>query len=218
MAETFPVVRRALESVVSLFAPDVCAGCDARIGILRVFCPACAGTLVRPEETRENELAAFSYGGALVAAITSLKYGGRVDRARPLSHLLLGAVAPLRPVPPAVVVPVPLHRTRLALRGYNHAALLAAPVARALGARFAPTALLRLRDTPAQATLRRSERLENVEGAFVARPGGRPVAGERVLLVDDVKTTGATLAACALALREAGAAEVATLVLAIAGD
>src|SRR4029077_247164 len=81
MAQTFPLVRRAFESAASLLAPDVCAGCDARIGILRVFCPVCARTLVPAEETREGELGAFAYGGALVSAITSLKYGGRVDRA-----------------------------------------------------------------------------------------------------------------------------------------
>jgi ComF family protein len=233
VAQNVPLVRRAFESAVSLLAPDVCAGCDARIGILRVFCAVCAKTLTVPGATREGELAAFAYGGALAAAITSFKYGGRVDRARPLSHLLLAAIdrradgapalspfepiAPLRASPPAVVVPVPLHRRRLSERGYNHAALLAAPVARALGARFAPTALLRLRDTPAQATLDRSARLENVEGAFRAR-GAVPLAGRRVLLVDDVRTTGATLEACARALRAGGAAEIATLVLAVSGD
>ena len=217
MSQSFPLARRALESLASLLAPDVCAGCDARIGILRVFCPVCARTLVPPDETREGELAAFAYGGALVPAITSLKYGGRVDRARPLSHLLLRAASPLRETPPAFVVPVPLHGFRLAHRGFNHAALLAAPVSRFLGARFAPNALLRLRDTPAQASLGRAARLGNVEGAFFAHPRW-PGRGQRVLLVDDVRTTGATLDACARALRDAGAAEVGTLVLAISAD
>jgi predicted amidophosphoribosyltransferase len=172
MARPLPLVRAAFESLVSLLAPDVCAGCDERIGIMRVFCPVCANTLVPAGERRTGEHAPFTYGGALARAIASLKYGGRVDRARPLSHLLLQAVEPMRVArrTPTVVVPVPLHRARLAARGYNQASLLAAPVARALGARFAPGALLRVRDAPAQATLGRSARLENVKGAFRARP------------------------------------------------
>jgi ComF family protein len=212
-----PLARRAFESAVSLIAPDVCAGCDERIGIMRVFCSLCASTLAQPAETREGEIAPFAYGGALVRAIASLKYAGRVDRARPLSHLLLQALDPLRASPPTLVVPVPLHRKRLAERGYNHVALLAAPVARALGARFAASALVRVRDAPPQATLGRAARLENVEGVFKAAPG-LSLARESVLVVDDVRTTGATIDACVLALRDAGAAEVRSLVLAISGD
>jgi ComF family protein len=221
MPQPFPLVRRVFESAASLLAPDVCAGCDARIGILRVFCPVCAGTLLPAVETREGETAAFAYGGALASAITSLKYEGRVDRARPLAHVLIHAARRsewMRENPPSLVVPVPLHRARLAQRGYNHAALLAVPLARHLGARFAPGALVRTRDTPAQATLGRSARLKNVAGSFEARPRERGRAGERVLLVDDVRTTGATLDACILALHEAGADQVQTLVLAISGE
>jgi ComF family protein len=114
-----------------------------------------------------------------------------------------------------MVVPVPLHERRLARRGFNQAALLAAPVARDLRARFAPLALVRSLDTPPQAVLARSSRLRNVEGAFRVRDS-RGVAGACVLLVDDVRTTGATLDACARALFEAGAREVHTLVLAAA--
>jgi ComF family protein len=225
MAQSFPLVRRTLETLASLVAPDVCAGCDARIGILRVFCPVCAATLLPPSDAPfAGETAAFAYGGALASAITSLKYGGRVDRARPLAHVLIGAMEAQRETweasdaLPSLVVPVPLHRTRLAERGFNHAALLAAPVARALGVRFAPLGLVRTRDTPAQATLGRSARLQNVARVFAVRAGERPVTGERVLLVDDVRTTGATLGACAFALREAGAASVETLVLAVSGE
>ena len=118
MTHPFPLVRRAFESAASLLAPDVCAGCDARIGILRVFCGVCAGTLLPAVETREGETAAFAYGGALASAITSLKYEGRVDRARPLAHVLLHAARrseSLHENPPALVVPVPLHRARAAV-------------------------------------------------------------------------------------------------------
>jgi ComF family protein len=220
MDRSFPLVRFVFESCVSLLAPDVCAGCDARIGIMRVFCPACAATLMPAAATRQGEHAPFAYGGALAQAISSLKYGGRVDLARPLSHLLLRAIEPLRAgaAAPTRVVPVPLHHARLATRGYNQASLLAAPVARALGARFAPDALVRVRDAPPQATLGRSARLENMKGAFSTRRGGGSFRGEHVLLVDDVRTTGATLEACAVALKQDGAALVETVVLAVSGD
>jgi ComF family protein len=206
--------RSVLESIASLLAPDVCAACDERVPVLTVFCPACARTLEPPVHLREGETVAFAYGGAIADAITSFKYGGRVDRARPLGHLLRAAVAPLRLDPPTLVVAVPLHRARLARRGFNQAALLAAPVARDLRARFAACALARTRDTPPQAPLDRAARLANVREAFAVAFDPRRVCGQRVLLVDDVRTTGATLTACAEALLGAGARDVRTLVLA----
>jgi len=208
---SLPFVRHFLESLVSLIAPDVCAGCDARTPVMTVFCPDCARTLVPAPAARDGVIAPFVYGGALAKAIGSFKYDPRVDRARPLSHLLLGALAPLRRDPPTHVVPVPLHPSRAALRGFNQSALLAAPVARSLKARFAPTALARTRDTAPQASLGRDTRLRNLDHAFVARA---PLRGARVLLVDDVRTTGATLDACAAVLRDAGADDVRSLVLA----
>jgi ComF family protein len=186
-----------------------------------VFCAPCARTLAPPAASRPGEIAAHAYGGAIAQAITSFKYGGRVDRARPLAHVLRRTLGPLRAAPPglvSLVVPVPLHRARLAERGFNQAALLAGPVARDLGARFAPLALVRVRDTSAQAGLERAARLTNVTAAFAVRRGAfaPKLAGARVLLVDDVRTTGATLAACAAALRDAGAREVLSLVVAAA--
>jgi len=212
-APSVPLARRAFESFISLIAPDVCAACDARTPVMTVFCPSCARTLVPASDSRDDAIAPYVYGGAVAAAIGSLKYDQRVDRARPLGHLLLRAIGPLRDDPPTHVVPVPLYAARAALRGFNQAALLAAPVARVLGARFATSVLARCRDTAAQATLRRAERLHNVDNAFVARA---PLDGARVLLVDDVRTTGSTLAACASALRAAGACDVRSLVLACA--
>lgn len=112
-----------------------------------------------------------------------------------------------------VVIPVPLHPARLAARGYNQAALLGAAVAGELAVPLVARALSRTRATPPQARLDRAARLGNVAGAFRVRMPAR-VRGRRVLLIDDVSTTGATLAACAAALREAGAAEVTALVVA----
>ena len=115
-----------------------------------------------------------------------------------------------------VVVPVPLHPKRLAERGYNQAALLARAAARELGAPLAARALVRVRDTSQQARLGRTERLANVERAFVARDP-KAVRGRDVLLVDDVETTGATLTACRAALLEAGARRVTMVCLSRAG-
>jgi ComF family protein len=115
------------------------------------------------------------------------------------------------------VVPVPLSRGRLRQRGYNQSELIAAELAR-LGAlpEPVPAALVRCRDNRPQVELPRAERLENVLGAFeCSRP--ELVAGRRVLLIDDVSTTGATLEACAAPLIQAGAARVLGLVVAKSG-
>jgi len=107
------------------------------------------------------------------------------------------------------VVPVPLHRRRLAERGFNQAALLGRPLARALGVPLVTGRLVRVRPTPPQAELAAAERRDNVRGAFALR---RPLP-DRVLLVDDVRTTGATLAEAAQTLTDAGH-DVFTLTLA----
>jgi len=112
------------------------------------------------------------------------------------------------------VVPVPLHPGRLAARGYNQAALLARPVARELRARFSPLLLRRTRPTAPQAKLDAEARQLNVRGAFEAEPSHRLRAAS-VLLVDDVATTGATLADASRALRRAGAGSVQALVVAL---
>jgi predicted amidophosphoribosyltransferase len=102
------------------------------------------------------------------------------------------------------VVPVPQHARRLRARGFDPVALLAREVARTAGVRFAPRALLRVRDGPSQTGLDRAARRRNVAGAYRA---ARPLSG-CVALVDDVTTTGATLAEAARALRRAGSARV----------
>jgi ComF family protein len=110
-------------------------------------------------------------------------------------------------------VPVPLHRRRLAQRGYNQAGLLAREWGRRLGLPVRPGALRRTRATAAQAELPGRERRRNVAGAFRARG----VTGRPVVLVDDVVTSGATVEAAAEALLAAGATEVRVLAVARAG-
>jgi len=108
--------------------------------------------------------------------------------------------------PPDLIVPVPLHSSRLRSRGFNPAQLLARAVARRCRVDADPVALERLRATPSQTGLDREQRRRNVRGAFRARRPSRTPA--RIWLVDDVVTTGSTLAECARALRRAGAETV----------
>lgn len=106
-----------------------------------------------------------------------------------------------------VVVPVPLHRDRRRERGYNQAELIAKPVARRLKLRLDADLLIRTKPRPAQLVLSRTEHWKSVRGAYATR-GGMKIDNLRVLLVDDVLTTGATLDACSRALKKAGASQV----------
>jgi len=108
---------------------------------------------------------------------------------------------------------VPLHRQRERERGYNQADLIARPLARRLGLPYRPVLLMRTKPRPDKHILSISERWESVRGAFATRQGSQ-VDNLRVLLVDDVMTTGATLDACAKALRHAGAKSVIGLTVA----
>jgi ComF family protein len=149
----------------------------------------------------------------MATAIARFKYGDRADLAPRLGRSLLLAASRLEGAVD-VVLPIPLHPRRLAERGYNHAALLADPVARSLSVPLEPSAVSRVRHTQRQASLDRHHRILNVVGAFRVRDRAL-LKGARVLLVDDVRTTGATLEACAATLHEAGARQVLALVLAL---
>ncbi len=227
---TFPrVVRlaallgRALgETTLDLLAPPRCAACgDDGVG-RRVFCAPCARSVERTGgrgRDGEDAHAPFFYGGALARAIVACKYDDRPDLARTLAHLLLAEQDELRAQRFTCAIPVPLHPLRLAERGYNVPALLLAPLARALGIPLLTRPLQRVRATAQQATLARAARRENVASAFAVRRGReRQLAGARILLFDDVYTTGATLGACAEALHQAGAAVVVTRALAVSDE
>ena len=193
-----------------------------------LFCPACAETCffffskeppIAPSRSNVNGeprpfriVSGGAYQGALAIAVKRLKYSSRPDLARPLGEWL-SERARTEGLTADVVIPVPLHPRKLRARGYNQSALVAGPVARSLGARFSPRALVRTRDTAPQASLTREDRRGNTLGAFRAREI-KPIRGKRVLVIDDVATTGATLNAVVEALLEAGAATVTALVLA----
>jgi ComF family protein len=203
---SFTSVWRGL---LDLVAPRRCAACDEPLDPeARAFCEACV-ILLDPGERVGAGMSGYVYGGPMAEAVRRLKYGRRTELAPVLGALLAARAIELSGEVDAVV-PVPLHRARLRRRGFNQAALLARPVAKTLAVPLVTSALVRLRDTPPQAGLDAAGRLRNVRGAFVAisAPAGR------VLLVDDVRTTGATLAECAEALSIAGAERVLTLVLA----
>jgi ComF family protein len=154
-----------------------------------------------------------AYDGALRDILQHFKYHSFRPLARQLGDRLCETLERFPTEAWDLVLPVPLHRNRERQRGFNQADLLARRVGRIAGIRLGDQDCVRVRDTPPQAGLRAAERRKNVKGAFaVPRPGR--VRGLRILLVDDVVTTGATVDACAGALKEAGARSVSVLSLA----
>jgi competence protein ComFC len=154
------------------------------------------------------------YQDELVSALLILKYQKLEPLAKWFAERMVQLVgAEGERLRADLVVPVPLHRSRERERGYNQAALLAKPLAKALGLPYRPVLLVRKRPRPEKRVLSLEERWEAVHGAFATRPGTQ-VDKLRVLLVDDVLTTGATLDACARALLDSGAKSVVGLTVA----
>lgn len=152
-----------------------------------------------------------AYTGVLRELIHLYKYGRVKTLARPLGDLLAAALP--REERFDAAIPVPLHWRRRWQRGFNQADLLARSIARRCGMPVVH-ALKRTRPTTAQAGLGNTARRRNVAAAFASRGRTAAVAGKRILLVDDVMTTGSTAAACALVLKRAGAAKVVLLAVA----
>lgn len=203
-----------LERLLALLFPDRCAGCG-RLGSL--FCPGCQARLVpypadgrQPPASLETVHVAYTFQSPLREAVHQLKYRRVRRMARPLGELLAAhALDRCRDV--EAVLAIPLHRERLAERGFNQAEALAGEVARMLRIPLLGAGLVRTRATQQQAKLDARARAENMRDAF--RWEGAPPP-RRVLIVDDIYTTGATMGACAEALRSGGAAAVYGLALA----
>lgn len=171
----------------------------------------CAACLAAPPRFTSAR-AALAYGGPARTVLLALKHGDRQHLAAIMARHMLRAAGPLLG-PAGLLVPVPLHWQRLWRRGFNQAALLARALARTTGTPLAVDALRRVRPTPTSQGLGRAARAARVRGVFrVANPGR--IRGARIILVDDVLTTGATAEACARILTRAGAAEVHVLTFA----
>lgn len=223
-------LKTAWRSVLDFALPPRCAGCGAIVGEVHAFCPdcwtsidflgdsgcascglplqatdaeTCAVCLARPPRIARIR-SAVAYGELSRSLAIRLKYGRKVAVARTMARYMAPLVAC---ADEAVLVPVPLHRTRLWRRGFNQSALVARELSRRLGIAMDPLALKRTRRTPALKGMSMLQRRKTVAGAFRV-DDRKAVEGRTVILVDDVLTTGSTAEACARTLKRAGAARV----------
>jgi len=190
--DSLPLVSFPLCSLCGI--PFAGAGGDHRCGACLTHPPHFDAARVR-----------FLYEGAIRDLIHSFKYNQRTELRYPLALLALEEVSRLvTDHDPHLIVPVPLHRSRLRQRGFNQAVLLGRTISRHHSLPMLPDALVRTRRTEPQIELSSAERRLNVKGAFsVGRADS--VAGKRILLLDDVMTTGSTMDECAKVLKMAGA-------------
>ena len=223
-------LTNAASAALDLAFPAACAGCG-REG--EPLCATCRPALDARVELRGGTPIGLPadlpfpllqiewcapFAGPVRGALHQLKYGGERRLATPLGEAVARRWVRVG-IGATVIVPVPVHADRERGRGYDQAALIAEVAAAALGLTCL-RALERARATAAQFELGRDERAANVAGAFQLRGAGQrgadpaAIAGQWVLLVDDVVTTGATLAACATALEDAGAYAVSAIAVA----
>ncbi len=229
--------RSSLEGLVDLFYPPACVGCAEVLPSPAVFCEACLATVTPTASVRctvcaepgafadrrcprctaqppdfHRAFAPFEHEGAVAKAIHRFKYEGQADLAKPLGRLLAEHADVWRgPEFQGALCPLPLHASRYRERGYDQATLLAVELAKVTGRPFDDTVLTRVRATARQVGLSEAEREANLAGAFAAHESAR---GQRLVLVDDVHTTGATAREAARALQAAGAVQVSVLTLA----
>ena len=204
-------------STLTFIAPPLCACCGMPFEFAAagenpddLLCGACMAE--PPPFARARAVLVYDDGSRPL--VLGFKHGDRIHAADSYGAWMARAGADLL-VEADLLAPVPLHPWRLFRRRYNQAALLARAVSRRAGVPVVPDLLVRRRSTPSQGGLGRKGRARNVKGAFRLRRGTKErVKGKRVVLVDDVLTTGATLAECTRVLLQAGAARVEVLTLA----
>jgi len=196
----------------------VCMGCGSMVGFDRDdLCEACREMLAKqwvgvkhPEKRLNLDGAAYAYRyhGPAGGMVRNLKYRGVRLLAGPMARDLARAVVGLQIEHAVLLTSVPMHPKRRRRRGMNHAEVLARAVADRLELEYTEI-LMRTRNAPQQARLSHEQRKKNLEGGFAVRPECLDLMqGAEILLIDDVFTTGATAAACADALKRAGAAKV----------
>ena len=199
-------------SALDFIAGQVCAHCGYPFeftGPIDQLCAVCEARPPRVQRTRS----ALVYNAVSRALVLGLKSGGHTDGVARLATWMARAGDDLL-VRDACLVPVPLHWRRRVQRRFNQSALLGRALAKRQGLRFCPHLLVRRRATPSQGGLGARARRSNVAGAFMVPPRYRAgVKDAHIILVDDVRTTGATLDACARPLLAAGAARVDALTL-----
>ncbi|MFS0738766.1 ComF family protein [Sphingomonas sp. 1P06PA] len=192
-------------SRLDFLAAPACRTCGEPIGLIEEPGAQCADCLGRPPAI-DAMRAAVAYGAIARALALRLKHARRPGIAITMARLMRRH---LDPADAPLLVPVPLHRWRIWRRGFNQSALIARALARDSGCPLALDALVRSKQTPILRGLGAGARARAVRGAFAVTADGRQlVKGRRIVLIDDVHTSGATADACARALKKAGAARV----------
>jgi ComF family protein len=200
-------------SKLTFITPPLCACCGAPFDVAIEGTARCAQCYAAPPAF-DRARAAVVYDEGSRGLILGFKHGDRLNAAPVFGAWVAQAGAELL-ADADIVAPVPLHRWRLLKRRYNQAALIAGQAAKRSNTAHIPDLLERARATPSQGEMGRTARIRNVAGAFRLNPRHADrVKGSRVVLVDDVLTTGATVDACARVLRRGGAARIDVLTLA----
>jgi ComF family protein len=193
---------------------DLCAGCRADLPLITTPCLRCGeplprigicGACLHRPPPFDRAVVPFRYQPPVDELIKGFKFHGRLNAGRVLRELLATTVAARLADPPDVIVPVPLHRRRLRERGFNQALEIARGLGRELGIRVDGRACRRRRPTRSQSELPHAERRRNIRGAFEVVA---PLLGRDAAIVDDVLTTGNTVAEMARILRQAGAQRI----------